>query len=173
MSTIATAARTKFFVEIIKPSHYDDEGYVIQWIRAFIPSNSLASLYALAQDAQQKHVLGDDVDLVINAYDECHTVIPTQKIIRRIQNSGGSGVVLLAGVQTNQFPRAADLAKEFRDAGIPVVIGGFHVSGCLSMLPDLPAEIKVVQEIGVSLFAGEAEGRLDELLQDAYRGTLQ
>ena len=50
--------------------------------------------------------------------------------------------MLLAGVQSNQFPRAADLAREFRAAGIPVVVGGFHVSGCLAMLPDLPAELR-------------------------------
>src|SRR5262249_30067822 len=67
----------------------------------------------------------------------------------------------------------ADLAKEFRDAGIPVVIGGFHVSGCLSMLPELPPEIKAVQEFGVTLFAGEAERTLVAMLQDALRGELQ
>jgi hypothetical protein len=66
----------KFFVEIIKPSHYDDDGYVIQWVRAFIPSNSLACLYALADDVRQRRALGPDVDVVVNAYDEMHTVIP-------------------------------------------------------------------------------------------------
>jgi hypothetical protein len=39
--------RTKFLVESIKPSHYDDDGYVIHWWRGFIPSNSLSSIYAL------------------------------------------------------------------------------------------------------------------------------
>src|SRR5262245_16954392 len=42
MAALQIPARRKFFVEIIKPSHYDDDGYVIQWWRAFIPSNSLA-----------------------------------------------------------------------------------------------------------------------------------
>jgi hypothetical protein len=32
-----------FRVILIKPSHYDDDGYVIQWRRSPIPSNSLAS----------------------------------------------------------------------------------------------------------------------------------
>ena len=41
----------RFVVELIKPSHYDDDGYVIQWVRSWIPSNSLACLYAIAQDA--------------------------------------------------------------------------------------------------------------------------
>jgi len=33
-----------FLVELIKPSHYDDDGYVIQWWRGLVPSNSLSVL---------------------------------------------------------------------------------------------------------------------------------
>ncbi len=168
-----TNCRETFFVEIIKPSHYDDDGYVIQWLKAFIPSNSLACLYALAHSAGKRHVLGDHVDVVVNAYDESNTVIPTREIIRRIQTAQGRGVVFLAGVQTNQFPRAADLAREFRAAAVPVIVGGFHVSGCLAMLPDLPADLRELQEQGVALFAGEAEGRMEQLLSDAYHGRLR
>jgi hypothetical protein len=167
------AASKKFYVELIKPSHYDDDGYVIQWWRAFIPSNSLACMYGIVRDANERKVLGEDTEIVINGYDECHTIVPTKKIIQRIQANGGRGVVFLTGVQSNQFPRAADIAREFRAAGIKVVIGGFHVSGCLSMLPELPADIKAVQELGVALFAGEAEGRMSNLLQDVDNGTLK
>jgi radical SAM superfamily enzyme YgiQ (UPF0313 family) len=167
------AGRETFFVEIIKPSHYDDDGYVIQWLRAFIPSNSLACLYSLAHAAGERHVLGPHVDVVVHAYDESNTVIPVRRIIRRIQAAGGRGVVFLAGVQTNQFPRAADLAREFRATAVPVVVGGFHVSGCLAMLPELPADLRALQEQGVALFAGEAEGRMEQLLSDAYHGRLR
>ena len=67
-------------------------------------------------------------------------------------------------MQSNQFHHALDLAREFRAAGLPVVIGGFHVSGCLSMLKEIPPEIQEALDIGCSLFAGEAEeGRLDRL----------
>ena len=165
--------RQTFWVEIIKPSHYDDNGYVIQWLRAFMPSNSLGCLYALAHAAAEQRVLGDQVDIVVNAYDESNTVIPVRQIIRRIQATGGRGLVVLAGVQTNQLPRAADLAREFHAAAIPVALGGFHVSGCLAMLPDLPDDLRALQERGVALFAGEAEGRMGQLLTDAYRGQLQ
>ena len=165
--------RHKFYVEIIKPSHYDDDGYVIQWVRAFIPSNSLACVYGLCQDVQQRQALGADVELVINAYDEAHTIIPVRRIIERIRGNGGRGFVMLAGVQSNQFPRAADMAREFRAAGITVAIGGFHVSGCLAMLPELPPDIRAVQDLGVSLFGGEAEGRMEQVLADAYRGQLR
>lgn len=50
-----------FLLELIKPSHYDDEGYVIQWLKAWIPSNSLASLYGLARVADRERVLGPEV----------------------------------------------------------------------------------------------------------------
>jgi radical SAM superfamily enzyme YgiQ (UPF0313 family) len=167
------AENAKFFVEIIKPSHYDDEGYVIQWFRAFIASNSLACVYALVCDARSRKVLGENVEIVVNAYEECHTIVPTKKIIRRIQRNQGRGLVMLVGVQSNQFPRAADFARDFRQAGIPVAIGGFHVSGSLAMLSQVPEEIKAVQELGVTLFAGEAEGRMEGLLRDAYAGAMK
>ena len=82
-------------------------------------------------------------------------------------------MVGLVGVQSNQFPRALDIARPLRAAGIQVGIGGFHVSGCLAMLPELPEDIKEAQRLGVSLFAGEGEGRLEIVLQDAARGALQ
>ncbi len=165
--------REKFYVEIIKPSHYDEEGYVIQWRWAFVPSNSLACLNALAQDVGQRRALGEDLDLVISTYDETYTVIPVRKIARRICAAGGRGLIILAGVQTNQFARATDLARQFRDEGVSVAIGGFHVSGCLAMLAEMPEELRVLQELGVTLFAGEAEGHMEQLLADALAGRLQ
>ena len=162
----------RFVVELIKPSHYDDDGYVIQWAKSWVPSNSLACLYAIAQDAATRKVLGADVAIEINAYDECHTVIPIKKIARRIQAADG-GLVCLVGVQSNQFPRAMAIAEQFRAQGIAVAAGGFHISGCLSMLPELPADIRAMRDIGVALFAGEAEGRLGDVFRDAFAGTLQ
>lgn len=48
------------------------------------------------------------------------------------------------------------------------------MSGCIAMLPELPAEIREAQRLGISFFAGEAEGgRLDDVLQDAWNGTLR
>ena len=42
------------------------------------------------------------------------------------------------------------------------------------MLPELPADIRAAQQMGVSFFAGEAEEhRLDEVLRDAYNGALK
>jgi len=164
--------RKTFLVELIKPSHYDEDGYVIQWWRGWIPSNSLSCLYGLALDARGRRVLGDDIDLEIEAHDETNSVIRLGRIIRRFRR-GQSGVVCLVGVQSNQFPRAMDIARTLRRHGIQVVMGGFHVSGCLSMIPEMTPELKEALDLGVTLFAGEAEGRLDEILRAAYERRLK
>src|SRR5438132_4911830 len=162
----------RFVVELIKPSHYDDDGYVIQWWKSWIPSNSLACLYGITTDLAERRALGAGVAIEIQAYDECHTVLPVNRIIRRIK-AADAGLVCLVGVQTNQFPRAMDLAARFRAAGIQVAVGGFHVSGCLAMLPDLPPDLEAARGLGVSLFAGEAEGRRAGLFADAFAGRLK
>ncbi len=59
------------------------------------------------------------------------------------------------------------------ERGIKVAIGGFHVSGTMSMLGGDDAGIHQAKAMGVSLFAGEAEGRLEQVLQDAFAGTLK
>jgi hypothetical protein len=161
-----------FHVEMIKPSHYDDDGYVIQWWKASIPSNSLASLYAIVQEAADRRILGENVALTFDGWDECNTVISEDRVARRIADAGG-GVVFLVGVQSNQFPRAMDMARAFRARDINVVIGGFHVSGCLSMLDSLPADLQEALDLGITLFAGEAEGHIDILLQDAFADRLR
>jgi len=165
--------RIRFHLVLIKPSHYDDDGYVIQWLRSAIPSNTLAALYGLASDCRDRGVLGPQVDLIITALDETNTRIRPERIARTIRRDGGHGLVGLVGVQSNQYPHALDLARRLRAAGMQVCIGGFHVSGCLAMLPEMPAELREAQALGISLFAGEAEGRLDVVLCDALAGTLR
>ena len=105
---------TTFHVEIIKPSHYDKDGYVIQWRKAWIPSNSMACIYAIAQDCARREVLSESVAIEVEAYDEMNVRIPVERIAKRIKQPGHAGVVCLTGVQSNQFPRAMAIAREFR-----------------------------------------------------------
>jgi hypothetical protein len=159
---------------MIKPTHYDDDGYPIQWLRSAIPSNTLACLNGLALDAQRRNVLGADVEIRLHTYDETNRRVRPDRIIKEVSRLGGKALIGLVGVQSNQFPRAVDLARPFLAAGLPVCIGGFHVSGCVAMLPELPQDIREAQALGISLFAGEAEeGRLDEVLSDAWNGALK
>jgi hypothetical protein len=163
-----------FHFVMVKPTHYDDHGYPIQWFRSAIPSNTLACLNGLAEDARRRIVLGSGVEIHLHTYDETNRRVQPDRIIHMLRQSGGKALIGLIGVQSNQFPRAVDLARPFLAAGLPVCMGGFHVSGCIAMLPELTPELRQAQELGISLFAGEAEGgRLDELLQDAWNGALK
>ena len=164
--------RRRFLLFLVKPSHYDDDGYVVQWARSFMPSNSLAVLYGLARDAAEREVLGPDVDIDIVAVDETNTRVKPAGIAAALAANDGFGLVGLVGVQSNQFARALDIARPLRAAGVPVVIGGFHVSGCLAMLSEIQADLKAALDMGASLFAGEAEDRFDGLLKDAASGSL-
>src|SRR6202035_1874616 len=119
-------------IMLIKPSRYDDNGYVVQWHSSILPSNSLASVYGLLAACADEKVLGPDVEIRIEACDEGNTFVDVKRISRPIREAG-AGFVGLVGVQSNQYPRALDLARRFRAADVPVIIGGFHVSGCLSM----------------------------------------
>jgi len=173
-ATAATqvGARRRFCLVLVKPSHYDENGYVIQWMRSPIPSNSLASLYGLAKDCAERHILGDDVDIEIHAFDETNTRIRPERLAAMIEQAG-AGMVMLTGVQSNQFPRALDLAKPLLERGIQVGIGGFHVSGVMAMLDGVDPDLERAKAMGISLFAGEAEGRLDGVLHDAATRSLK
>ncbi|HLH92918.1 MAG TPA: radical SAM protein [Xanthobacteraceae bacterium] len=173
MPTQTPTTKRRFQVALIKPSHYDDDGYVIQWWRTFIPSNSLAAVYGLVADSRDRRALGDDVEIDIDAIDETNTRIRPAKIIERFRRHENFGVVFLVGVQSNQFPRALDIARPLRAAGLAVVMGGFHVSGCLAMLDELQADLKTALDLGISLYAGEMEERCDALLHDVVNGTLE
>ena len=168
-----SSARGKFHLVLIKPSHYDDDGYLIQWWKAWIPSNSLAALYGLALDLVEREAFGDEIEVVLEAFDEMNAQIPFRKLLRLFRDSDNFGLVCLIGVQSNQFPRAMDIARQFREAGVQVAVGGFHVSGCMSMLDELPPDLKQAQDMGVSFFAGEAEEHLESFLGDAIAGRLE
>ncbi|WP_246660488.1 radical SAM protein [Nitratireductor sp. XY-223] len=172
MPTSPEAKKRRFQLILIKPSHYDDDGYVIRWWRAMIPSNSLAAIYGIAADCAERQVLGPDVIIDIVAIDETNTRVDVPALFARLRQHGKYGLVALVGVQSNQYPRALDIARPFREADIPVAMGGFHISGCLSMLDGDAVELDACREMGISMFAGEAENRLESVLRDAAADQL-
>jgi radical SAM superfamily enzyme YgiQ (UPF0313 family) len=163
----------RFQLILIKPSHYDADGYVVQWLRSTMPSNSLAAVYSLAKGAAERGILGPDLPIDVIAIDETNTRVRPREIAKRIARHGGLGMVGLIGVQSNEFPRALDISRPLRAAGVQVVIGGFHVSGCLAMLKETQTDIKSAQDLGISIFAGEAEEGFDEVLLDAAKRELR
>ena len=172
-STAGRSTPKHFRIVLIKPSHYDDDGYVIRWYRSPMPANSLASVYGLIDDCAQRRILGADTDIEIVAIDETNTRVPIDRIISDMRANNNFGFVGLVGVQSNQYPRSLHIAKPLRAAGIPVIIGGFHVSGMLAMFDKIGPDLQAALDMGITLFAGEAEGRIDEVVLDAAKGTLK
>jgi hypothetical protein len=162
----------RFQLLLIKPSHYDDDGYLIRWWRAMSPANSLAAIYGIAADCAERQMLGPGVAIDIEVMDETNTRIDVAALLARFRRNNNFGCVALVGVQSNQYPRALDIARPLRAAGIPVAMGGFHVSGCMSMLDGRAIDLDACRDMGIAMFAGEADGRLDTLLLDAAAGRL-
>src|SRR4051812_1949487 len=90
---IASTERKRFKLFLIKPSHYDDDGYVIQWVRSALPSNSLACLNGIASECTARRVLGDDVDIELFPIDETNTRVRTDRIIEAFRKNGNFGMV--------------------------------------------------------------------------------
>src|SRR3989338_1169644 len=157
---------------LIKPSKYDDEGYVIRHWKGVLPSNTLACLLGLAEDVKNRKSLGADLKWQIEPIDETVERVNVKKIIRESRRKNTKTIIGLVGVQSNQFPRAFDLGLAFRNAGIDVLIGGFHVSGVTATLPEPPLEILALREAGITIIAGEVEGRLEIILRDSINNQL-
>jgi radical SAM superfamily enzyme YgiQ (UPF0313 family) len=165
----------KLRVIYIRPSRYDDDGYVVRYWRGVLPSNTLACLKTLTLAVAESGELGDDVEVSVEIYDDSVQRVPVGRIVRRGKRGTERTVVGFAGVQTNQFARASELALQFREAGIPVLIGGFHVSGILAMFDEPSPELRMLLDRGVSLVPGEAEspGLLAGILRDALVGEMK
>ena len=163
----------KLHLYLIKPTQYDDEGYVVRHWRGVLPSNTLACLAGLTEDVIAQKRLGESLRVKIHMLDETVDRVPVKRICRSQRAEHTKTIVCLVGVQTNQFPRAADLARTFRRAGLTVMIGGFHVSGYLALLAEIPPDIQQLMDEGVTIVKGEVEEVWGDLLCDAVSGRLK
>jgi radical SAM superfamily enzyme YgiQ (UPF0313 family) len=162
-------------VVLIKPSRYDDDGYVVRHWRGVLPSNTLAALHSLTEKVASAGALGAGTEVRIAAYDETVHQVDATAVARRHRPRGPDDLTLIAlvAVQTNQWPRAADLAIAFRRRGLPVLIGGFHVSGILELFADPTPELREMLDAGVTLVHGEIEAEWGAILRDALEERLR
>lgn len=159
-------------VVLIKPSKYDDDGYVIRFWRGVLPSNTLNVLNGLTEAVKARKVLGN-VDIDIRRFDETAEKVPVRKIINWGRRPGTKVVVGLVGVQTNQYPRALDLGRQFRRAGLDVIMGGFHTSGTINMLGEDEPDIQELVREGIIVVSGEVEEAWGDILSDALHNRLK
>ncbi|MDR3232491.1 MAG: radical SAM protein [Planctomycetaceae bacterium] len=176
----------------VVPSRYDDDGYPVRWIKGVVPSNSLSVLKSLTQKIADNRTqrTGNEAaalpsggnssprslpPITMVSYDDNVEKIPFAKIARQNRQGETKVIVGIVGVQSNQFPRAADIAMTFRKLGIDVLIGGFHVTGVLALFDKPSPELQDLIDNGVTLAAGESEtpGVLEQVFGDALDDNLQ
>lgn len=156
-------------IVLIKPSKYDDDGYVIRFWKGVLPSNTLSVLNGLTEDVKRRGLFGD-IEFAVDTFDETTEKIPVKKIVKWSRRPATKLIVCLVGVQTNQFPRAFDLGKEFRAHGIDVIMGGFHTSGTVNMLGPQEPDIQELIREGIIVVSGEVEGKWEGILADVVNG---
>ena len=159
-------------VVLIKPSKYDDDGYVVRFWRGVLPSNTLNVLHGLTVDVARQRLLGD-IEIRVDTFDETTQKVPVKKIVGWSRQPATKLVVGLVGVQTNQFPRALDLGREFRAHGLDVLMGGFHTSGTINMLSEQEPDIQTLFRESIVVVSGEVEGAWGHILADALNGRLR
>lgn len=152
----------KFF--LIKPSLYDDEGFVIRFSKGVLPSNTLTVLNGLLDYYLKKLKEELNFEYEIEIYDEIVDKINLKKFRKKIKN---------IGVQSNQFSRATDLAVEFRKNGFLVFVGGFHVSGILSVFGKPDESLQKLIDNNIYLVAGEVEDSLEIILKDILNNSIK
>ena len=167
--------KKKLHVVYIRPSRYDDDGYVIRYWRGVLPSNTLCCLDSLTRAVADRGELGTDVEVTVETIDDTLEKIPVRRIAALNRQKDTRVVVGLTGVQSNQFERASDIAMDFRACGVPVMMGGFHVSGVLALFETPSHELQRLLDAGVTLVKGEVEasGVMTGLLRDALNGEMQ
>ncbi|HEV3112990.1 MAG TPA: radical SAM protein [Candidatus Binataceae bacterium] len=157
-------------VYFIKPSRYDDEGYVQFYRWGVQPVNTLTVLAALNDTFNKQYGAQRNVFLETIIWDEvCDGAIGPETITAikdRAREDGVELLIGLAGVQSNQYPRGRDLAMQFVTHGMPTIMGGFHVSG-------YPQSREFLHSCGVSTAVGEAENFWGQIIEDFLDGNLK
>jgi radical SAM superfamily enzyme YgiQ (UPF0313 family) len=162
----------KLHVVLIKPSKYDDEGYLIRFWKGVLPSNTLNVLHGLTEDVRERRVFGV-LPIEVTTFDETAEKVPVNRIIRWSKEPATNLLVCLVGVQTNQLPRALDMARRFKAQGITVILGGFHTSGTINMLGVDEPDIQELLRENICVVSGEVEGKWEGILSDYLHGELK
>jgi len=158
-------------IYLIRPSRYDDDGYLVRHWKGVIPSNTLATLHGLNRHLADTAALGD-IAIESVTVDEAVERVPFKGIFRQARRKSTRVIVALCGVQTNQFVRALDLARRIRARGVDVIVGGFHVSGVNALVPGTAHEITEMLATGAHVVRGEVDECWGDVLRQLLEGTL-
>lgn len=163
----AAGGRRTLRIYFVKPSKYDTDGTLLRYRWGVIPSNTLIVLAGLNSGFAQ---IRPDISIQTILWDEVVDGALTPAMIASIQERGARDrvevLIGLAGIQSNQYPRARDIGLQFRNLGLPVIMGGFHIS---SHSPSC----EFLKSAGITVVIGEAETTWPTLLDDYLASRLR
>ena len=129
-------------IKLISPGQLDARGKPIRLHRELIPGLTLPYLAALFP-------AGHEIEIIEEGLEPLDYDAPVDLV----------GITAM----TARAPRAYQIADRFKQRGVPVVMGGFHVSA-------RPQEALAHCDAVVQ---GEAEGLMDRIVSDSAEGKLQ
>jgi len=155
-------------VYFIKPSKYDDAGWVQWFWKGVLPNNTLTVLAALNDTTTSCTASSASTSRPCSGTSRwtgrsCRTRSAPSGESPRGRRGGHHR---LAGVQTNQYPRGRDLALRFRRAGS-------RCSLAVSTWSGYPETRTFLEDCGITTVVGEAETIWCELLDDYIAGRLR
>ena len=127
---------------LVYPSHLNEQGQPVKYRRALVPSLALAILDRLTPKQHAVRIVND--------------------VVAPIDFEGDYDLVGLTAL-TTQSERAYQIADQFRQRGVPVVLGGMHAS----MLPE------EAKQHADAVVIGEAEELWEQILDDCERHQLR
>jgi hypothetical protein len=141
---------------IVKPSKYDETGFVERFRRGFMPNTTVPYLASMTPP----EVAGSPCE--VRTVDEyVQTDLDYLSLFQR--EEGVRVLVALVGVQSHQLHRALDVAAYARSRGAQAVIGGPHPMTC---------DTTMLQGRGVAFALSEAEIVWPAILENALSGEL-
>ncbi|MDO8577250.1 MAG: hypothetical protein Q7R82_02845, partial [Candidatus Daviesbacteria bacterium] len=150
-------------IDIIAPSAYDDRGDLKQYWMVLMRPPVFAVLDGLADQAANDFGLNISIahhnERTKRGEDYLGSII-------RARSLADENVVLITA-KSFEVPRAIDIAKKLKEAGMQVVLGGPGIT-----LADCRVYDYLVQE-GIPFNVGEGENTVSQIIQDAVDHQLR
>jgi len=148
---------TSLRVIIVKPSKYDEHGFVERFRRGFMPNSTVPYIASMTpRELRETRCEVHAVDEYVQTDLDYLSLFEAER--------GRETLVALVGVQSHQLHRALDLAALAHQRGPHAVIGGPHPMTC---------DTAMLQGRGVAFSLCEAELVWPRILEDALSGGLQ
>ena len=147
---------------VVSPSSYDDSGRLYQFSRLLMIPPIFGVMRALIYQVTNNLRISADVFSVNE-----RTEIGETYIDKIIANKNYVQRAVFISAKTFEVPRAIDIARRFKRAGVEVVIGGIGVT-----LSDWRV-CQLLQNEGISFNIGEGEETVPRIIEDIFSGRLQ